>query len=93
VITLRIPGPLRPLAGDLDEVQLAATTVDEALGQLTANHPALRRHLYDEAGALRGFVNIYLNEEDVRSLAGLHTVLSDGDLLTIVPSVAGGSAS
>jgi MoaD family protein len=93
MITLRIPGPLQPLAGNQVDVQLDAKTVEDALGLLAAHHPALRRHLFDESGTLRGFVNIYLNEEDVRSLSGLHTTLSDGDLLTIVPSVAGGSAS
>ena len=93
MITLRIPSPLQPLAGNQVDVLLDAKTVEHALDLLTTNHPALRRHLYDESGTLRGFVNIYLNEEDVRSLSGLHTTLSDGDLLTIVPSVAGGSAS
>jgi adenylyltransferase/sulfurtransferase len=67
-----------------------AATVGEALSRLVAEHPDLRRHLYTEDGRLRSFVNVYLNDEDVRYLQREATAVKEGDVLSIVPSIAGG---
>ena len=89
---LRIPAPLQPLARGAAELELQARTVGEALAQLVDQFPALRRHLYDDTGALRGFVNIYLNDEDARYNGGDAAPVSANDVITIVPSVAGGQS-
>ena len=90
MITLRIPTPLRPYAQGQSEVQVQGSTVEEALHDLVAQHPALQKHLMNESGELRPFVNLFLNNEDVRSLDGLNTALQAGDKLMIIPSIAGG---
>jgi adenylyltransferase/sulfurtransferase len=87
---IRVPGPLQPLADGSDEISVDAETVQLALEQLVERHPRLRRHLFEDGGALRGYVNIYLNEDDVRYLNGMSTRLGATDVITIVPSVAGG---
>ena len=86
-----IPTPLRQYAGKKDAVVVSAATVGEALGKLVGEHPDLRSHLYTEEGKLRAFVNVYLNDEDVRYLAKDATAVKDGDTLSIVPSIAGGA--
>jgi molybdopterin converting factor small subunit len=86
-----IPTPLRQYAGKKDSIEVTAATVAEALAGLTTEYGDLRRHLYTEEGKLRSFVNIYLNDEDIRFLAKDQTPLHDNDVLTIVPSIAGGS--
>jgi len=88
---ISIPAPLRPYAGKQAIVEVEAGTVSEALSSLVSQHPDLRRHLYTEDGKLRAFVNVYLNEEDVRYLQKEATPLHDGDTISIVPSIAGGS--
>jgi len=90
-IAIHIPTPLRPYAGQQPPVEVEAATVGEALRALVARHRELERHLYDEAGRLRRFVNVYRNDEDVRHLAQEATPLSPGDSLSIVPSIAGGA--
>ena len=90
-ITIQIPTPLRRFTGEQGEVQVDGATVGEALADLTARFPALRRHLYTEDGLLRSFVNIFLNEEDVRHLQAQGTPVAAGDTLFIIPSIAGGS--
>lgn len=89
-MTIHIPTPLRPYAGKQAAVQVPAGTVGEALSKLVAEHPDLRRHLYGEEGKLRAFVNVYLNDEDVRYLQKEATPVKEGDSLSIVPSIAGG---
>lgn len=86
-----IPTALRQHTDNRDELQLGATTVREALKELTTIFPNLKKHLYSEDGKLRNFVNIYLNEEDIRYMEGENTQVKNGDTLMIVPSVAGGS--
>jgi molybdopterin converting factor small subunit len=88
--TLRLPTPLRPYADGAQEIALEGQTVGAALGQLVVRYPALRGHLYDESGSLRPYVNIFLNEDDVRGLEGETTPLAEGDRLMIIPSIAGG---
>ncbi len=89
-IPVTIPGPLRALAGGEAEVEVRADTVGEALDAVLERHPALRRHLRTEAGALREHINVFVNEADIRTLAGESTAVSASDAVTIVPSIAGG---
>ncbi len=89
--TIAIPGALRQFADDKSELQVGAATVGEALTQLTNRYPELRHHLYNDANELRNFVNVYLNDEDMRHLQRFDTPVKDGDLITIVPSIAGGA--
>lgn len=89
-IKILIPTPLRPFTGKQPTVEVAGHTVGEALSNLVTQHPDLRRHLFAEDGKLRSFVNVYLNDDDVRYLAKEATPAKDTDTITIVPSVAGG---
>jgi adenylyltransferase/sulfurtransferase len=88
-----LPTPLRPFAGGSTSVEVEGATVAEALRRLVAAHEALRPHLYDDAGRLRSYVNVYKNEEDVRYLQRDGTPLAANDTLSIVPSIAGGSST
>jgi molybdopterin converting factor small subunit len=85
-----IPTPLRQYAEKKDTVEVPAQTVGEALSGLTAQYSDLRRHLYTDDGKLRAFVNVYLNDQDIRYLQKENTPVRDGDTLSIVPSIAGG---
>src|SRR5450631_3378070 len=88
-----IPTPLRQFAGKNDTVEVSGSTVGEALTALTTAHADLKKHLYNDAGQLRSFVNVYLNDEDIRYLNKESTPLEPGDTISIVPSIAGGSAN
>jgi molybdopterin/thiamine biosynthesis adenylyltransferase/rhodanese-related sulfurtransferase/molybdopterin converting factor small subunit len=88
-----LPTPLRPYADGAATVDVEGSTVEAALGALVARHPALRKHLYDDAGKVRSFVNLYKNDEDVRYLERDETSLSADDMLSIVPSIAGGAGT
>jgi adenylyltransferase/sulfurtransferase len=88
-----IPTPLRPFAGKQDVVEVEGTTVGDALQGLVGKYGDLRRHLYNDDGKLRSFVNIYVNDEDIRHLDREQTALRAGDTISIVPSVAGGSGA
>lgn len=90
-VTIEIPTPLRRFTGEQGEVEVQGQTVGEALRDLTRQHPTLERHIYNEQGALRSFVNLFLNDEDVRHLARDATPLKVGDRLSIIPSIAGGA--
>jgi adenylyltransferase/sulfurtransferase len=86
-----IPTPLRAYTGKQDTVEVGGATIHEALGGLTSRYPDLRKHLFTDEGKLRSFVNVYLNDEDIRYLdAKEQTAVSDGDSLSIIPSIAGG---
>lgn len=87
--TIRIPTPLRPYSGGNSSVSVSGSTVGTALANLTQQHPDLRPHLF-EGDKLRSFVNIYLNQEDVRYLEGEETAVGEDDTLLIIPSIAGG---
>ncbi|BCS31634.1 molybdenum cofactor biosynthesis protein MoeB [Luteitalea sp. TBR-22] len=89
--TVHIPTPLRQYTDKLDAVQVSGATVAEALAQLTTTYPELKKHLYNEQGKLRHFVNIYVNDEDIRYLQKEQTPLGAADTISIIPSVAGGS--
>jgi molybdopterin converting factor small subunit len=89
---VRIPAPLRTLTGGKDEVAAAGATVGEVIEDMEKKHPGIKDRLLDAKG-VRRFVNIYVGEEDVRFLEGLKTVLKAGDSISIVPAIAGGSAT
>ncbi len=86
-----IPTPLRQYADKKDSVELSGSTVGEVLSALTTQFPDLRKQIYNDEGKLRSFVNVYLNDEDIRYLKKDATAVATGDTLSIVPSIAGGS--
>lgn len=86
-----IPTPLRQYAGKNDSVDVPGATVAEVLHALTGQYADLRRHLYNDEGKLRSFVNVYVNDDDIRYLDREATALKDGDTVSIVPSIAGGA--
>ena len=89
-VLIRIPTPLQKLAGDKSEVNVDASTLREAVSQLAEQNEEFKTRLLDDSGELRRFVNVYVNEEDVRFLQKLDTPLKDGDEVSIVPAIAGG---
>lgn len=91
-MTIFIPTPLRPYAGGNGTLVVSATTIAAALEELTNAHPELRKHLFNAEGKLRAFVNVYLNDEDVRYLPAKEaTEVTAADSLSIIPSIAGGA--
>jgi molybdopterin synthase sulfur carrier subunit len=90
MIKVRIPTPLRPLTKGQGEVETKASSAVEMIETLNGAHPGIKDRLCDETGELRRFVNIYVNEEDIRFLKGKETSLKDGDEVSIVPAIAGG---
>jgi molybdopterin converting factor small subunit len=89
-VTIKIPTALRQYADNKTQLDTSAGTVGEALAQLMNAHNELHPHLYREGNELRNFINVYLNDEDIRHLQGLESAAKDGDVITIVPSIAGG---
>ncbi len=88
--TLKIPTPLRPYAEGAKEIEVTAATAGLVMEELTERYPALRKHLFTEEGEMRSYVNLFLNDEDIRHLQGVDTPVGDGDKLMIIPSIAGG---
>lgn len=86
-----IPTPLRQYADKKESLEVQAKTVGEALAAVTAQFADLRKHLYNEEGKLRSFVNIYVGDEDIRFMQKDQTPLNDNDVISIVPSIAGGA--
>jgi adenylyltransferase/sulfurtransferase len=91
-VKILIPTPLRPYVGGRDSLELEGASVRELLGHLAGEHAALRPHLFAEDGRLRSFVNVYVNDRDIRRLAQQETPVAPGDTVSIVPSIAGGTA-
>jgi molybdopterin converting factor small subunit len=89
-VTVRIPTQLRNLSGNAAEVEVEGSTVAEALKALEAAHPGFGERLFDDSGALRRFVNVFLADEDIRFLQGVDTPITEGQTVSIVPAVAGG---
>jgi molybdopterin synthase sulfur carrier subunit len=89
-VRVKIPTQLRTLTDGADEVAVDGATVAEVIEHLEAAHPGMRERLLDDSGALRRFVNVYLEDEDVRFLDGITTPVPDGARLSIIPAVAGG---
>ncbi len=89
-ISIQIPTPLRAFTGEAGEVSADGATVGEAMRNLVTTHASLQPHLYGDDGRLRTFVNLFLNDEDVRYMQQEDTPVKDGDTLSIIPSIAGG---
>ncbi len=89
-VTIRVPTPLRRLTDGQGEIEIEAGTIREAIEKLEEKFPGFKERLLDENGELRKFVNLYLNDEDIRFLKGIDTEIKDGDTVSIVPAIAGG---
>lgn len=89
-INVRIPTPLRKLTQEKDTVQATGATIQQLLDNLEHQYPGLKERLCDEKGELRRFVNLYLNDEDIRFAQGKATPVKDGDEIAIIPAIAGG---
>jgi molybdopterin synthase sulfur carrier subunit len=87
---VRIPTPLRKLTNNEELVEVNAATVGEAFAELQTRYPGIQERLLDDQGAVRRFVNVYVNEEDIRFLQNQQTPLKDGDEISIIPAIAGG---
>ena len=89
-VTVRIPTTLRPLSGGASTVEVEAGPLNDVISSLEATHPGFRDRLLDDDGGLRKFVNIFVDDDDVRYLEGLDTKVADGLTVSIIPAVAGG---
>ncbi len=89
-VTIRIPTTLRPISGGAKQVEVAAGSLREVIAALDATHAGFAERLLDEDGTLRKFVNVFVDDDDVRYLDGLDTTVSDGITVSIIPAVAGG---
>ncbi len=87
---IRIPTPLRKLTNDEELVEVDAATIADAINELQTRFPGIKERLLDDSGAIRRFVNVYVNEEDIRFLQNQDTALKDGDEISIIPAIAGG---
>jgi sulfur-carrier protein len=90
-VKVRIPTPLRKLTGGAGEVEVDGNTIQSLIDALEKSYPGFKERLTDDTGTLRRFVNVYVNDEDIRFLQGAETGLKDGDEVSIVPAIAGGS--
>ena len=90
-VSVRIPTPLRKFTDGKSEVEVQGTTVTEVVESLEVNFPGIKEKLCDETGKLRKFLNIYLNDEDIRFMDALETEVRDGDSLALIPAIAGGN--
>jgi molybdopterin synthase sulfur carrier subunit len=89
-IKVRIPTPLRKLTNNDELVEVDASSVGEAINELQSRYPGIQERLVDESGEIRRFVNVYVNEEDIRFLQNKETALKDNDEISIIPAIAGG---
>jgi len=87
---VRIPTPLRKLTNNEELIEINAATIGEAINELQSRYPGIQERLVDDKGEVRRFVNIYVNEEDIRFLKNRETTLKDGDEISIIPAIAGG---
>jgi len=88
---VRIPTPLRNLSGNRDEMDIAASNIGDMIDKLEGECPGMKDRLCDESGEVRRFINIYVNNEDIRFLDGKETKLSESDTVSIIPAIAGGA--
>jgi len=89
--SVRIPTPLRKLTSEKDEVVVSASNVGELIEKMESEYPGIKNRLCDESGNLRRFINLYVNNEDIRFLDGKETALKEEDVVSIIPAIAGGS--
>jgi molybdopterin synthase sulfur carrier subunit len=92
-VEVRIPSPLKSLTGGKDVIQSKGNTVGKVIQEVISAYPQLKERLCDEKGDVRRFINIFLNDEDIRFMKNLETPVNDGDSLSIIPAIAGGSES
>ena len=92
-VVIEIPSALKQYVNDQDEVEVSGSSVEEAIGALVAEYTELKVNLFDENGKIRSFINVYLNDDDIRYADGLKSEVQDGDSIQIVPSVAGGCST
>jgi len=90
MIYVRVPAPLRSLTGGKSEILVEGSTIEELLQHLEDQYKGIQERLVDEKGQIRPFVNLYINQEDIRFRGGMNAALKDGDQVSIVPAVAGG---
>lgn len=90
MVKVRIPTPLQKLTDNQAEVEADGSNIQELITDLIGRYPGLRERIYDENGNLRRFINIYVNDEDIRFLNGEATILKEGDVVSIIPAIAGG---
>jgi len=90
--SVRIPTPLRKLTADKDEVSISASNISVLIEELENQYPGLKARLCDESGEVRRFINLYVNNEDIRFLDGKETALNEDDIVSIIPAIAGGSS-
>jgi molybdopterin synthase sulfur carrier subunit len=89
-VTVKIPAPLRPLTGGLGEIQLDSATVGDAFGQIEARYPGFSAKVLDDGKTVRRFINVFVNEDNIRDKKDLATEVRKGDIVSILPSIAGG---
>jgi molybdopterin converting factor small subunit len=89
-VVVRIPTPLQKFTQNQSAVEVGGTTIDGVVGELDTRFPGIRERLCDDSGAIRKFINFYLNDEDIRFMDGEKTAVQDGDELAIIPAIAGG---
>ena len=89
-VTVRVPTPLRSFTNGAEEVNIEGNTIQEVLDNLEANHSGIKERLCGEDGKIRRFLNVYINDEDIRFLQNQETAVKDGDTVSIVPAIAGG---
>ncbi|MBT5876941.1 MAG: MoaD/ThiS family protein [Candidatus Latescibacteria bacterium] len=90
-VKVKIPTPLRKLTANLSEVEVQGDTIGTVLHAMESSYPGIKDRICDESGDVRRFINIYVNEEDIRFIDGTGTTVNDGDRISIVPAIAGGS--
>ncbi|MBE9531287.1 MAG: MoaD/ThiS family protein [Proteobacteria bacterium] len=89
-VKVRIPTPLRKITKDLEEVEAQGANITDIIADLETNYPGLKERICEDDGSLRRFVNLYLNDEDIRFKENMETTLTDGDEISIIPAIAGG---
>ena len=92
-VVIEIPSALKQFVNDQDEVEVSGSSVEEAFGELVSEYIELKGNLFDDNGKIRNFINVYLNDDDIRYANGLKSKVQDGDTIQIVPSVAGGCST
>ena len=92
-VVIEIPSALKQFVNDQDEVEVSGSSVEEAFGELVSEYIELKGSLFDDNGKIRSFINVYLNDDDIRYADGLKSKVQDGDTIQIVPSVAGGCST
>lgn len=90
-VTVQIPTPLRRFTGEAGEVDVEGSTVEAALADLVRRHPQLQHHLFGDDGRVRSFVNVFVNDDNIRYGKGAATPVAEGDTVSIIPSIAGGA--